>query len=645
MTKAVGEIIREQMAKAGDYVETAADRAARANVNLQNKMEELGRKFAPLQEASNNLWTSMKIGIMDLIGGPLTNFINKLTEAGRIAQQYGVLGGNSKVGRLTTNLINAREGNRQSIYQQQQEQFWRYINPREQQIRDIRAWQSGQRGEALQGRINAITEKYGSLDATKIQAEVDAAKKMLADYQQAAKTILNPVKADIDTSGAENNVDSLKKKLKELEERRKKAIKAGDTELAENLTKQINQTKTYIRGIDPKALSTSTGKKTTPQEKASDIVTNAERTYAETLQKAAIRMEVGLDSTLEGKKKELAAQERLFDAYNDAYATYKDQKYKDAANEAADKIKSLAGEVKGMEDAAKQLKVKWEQGASGFNTQTMNAWMQGRQSDLSKAEYGSADYSKIMTNIADMNAIKTVLEQSMRAGIDAAQLDLEPLWEKVFDGDNIPDNVWQGMVDKINEKLKEIGIEPIKIDFKTGSIAKEGEKTEKSWQAAAQAVQSVGGAMQSIEDPAAKVAGTIAQAIASIALGYAQATTQAATLGPWAWVAFAATGMAQMISMISAIHSSTGYAEGGIIKGNSYSGDNLMAQGPNGQLIGLNAGEVVLNRAQQGVIAGALQGGGQTVRVVGKLSGESLFICAENWAKRSGKGEFVTWRQ
>ena len=42
MTKAVGEIIREQMAKAGDYVETAADRAAQANVSLQNKMEELG---------------------------------------------------------------------------------------------------------------------------------------------------------------------------------------------------------------------------------------------------------------------------------------------------------------------------------------------------------------------------------------------------------------------------------------------------------------------------------------------------------------------------------------------------------------------------------------------------------------------------
>ena len=191
MTKAVGAIIRDEMAKAGDYVQTAADRAAQANVSLQNKMEELGRKFGPLEQASSNLWTSIKIGLMDIVGGPLTEFINKLTEAGRLAQQYGVLGGSSKVGRLINNLSGAREGNRQSVYQQQQEQFWRYINPREQQIRDIRAWQRGERGEALQKRVSAITDKYGSLDATKIQSEVDAAKKMLNEYIQTAKTVLN----------------------------------------------------------------------------------------------------------------------------------------------------------------------------------------------------------------------------------------------------------------------------------------------------------------------------------------------------------------------------------------------------------------------------------------------------------------------
>lgn len=216
MTKAVGEIIREQMAKAGDYVETASDRAAQANVSLQNKMEELGRKFAPLEEASSSLWTSMKLGILDVIGGPLTSLLGGLTEAGRMMNAYGKMGGSGKVGGMIANLAGASAGKRQSLYQRQQEQFWRYINPREQQIKDIRAWQSGQRGEALQGRIGAITEKYGSLDVTKIQAEVDAAKKMLSDYQQSAKQILSPIKPVIDTKQAEQNITSLTNKQKDI---------------------------------------------------------------------------------------------------------------------------------------------------------------------------------------------------------------------------------------------------------------------------------------------------------------------------------------------------------------------------------------------------------------------------------------------
>ena len=237
MTKAVGDIIREQMQKAGDYVETAADRAAQANVSLQNKMEELGRKFAPLEEASNSLWTSMKIGIMDVIGGPLTDLLNKLTATGRMMNAYGNMGGSGKVGRMTSILAGTSEQNRQSLYQQQQQQFLKYINPREQQIRDIRAWQSGQRGEALQGRIGAITEKYGSLDATKIQAEVDAAKKMLADYQSAAKQILQPIKQEITptitTSGGTTGG--------------KGTTKTPQTELQQNQAEINRLTQEYVR--------------------------------------------------------------------------------------------------------------------------------------------------------------------------------------------------------------------------------------------------------------------------------------------------------------------------------------------------------------------------------------------------------------
>ena len=78
-------------------------------------------------------------------------------------------------------------------------------------------------------------------------------------------------------------------------------------------------------------------------------------------------------------------------------------------------------------------------------------------------------------------------------------------------------------------------------------------------------------------------------------------------------------------------HAANGY----FVPGNNYSGDTtpIMA----------NAGELVLNKAQQSTLASELQNGGNRIQVIGRLSGEQLFLCAENWSKRTGKGEFVTW--
>ena len=284
-------------------------------------------------------------------------------------------------------------------------------------------------------------------------------------------------------------------------------------------------------------------------------------------------------------------------------------------------------------------------GLSGFNEQTISAWTSMMKDQLSKADYGSVVYNSIEENMRDMTTITDLTKEALKRGLDPQSLGLTELFETAFDNIDVPDQAIQSIIDKINAMFKD---NPIKIDVKTGkvettNIAKDGKEVAKDWNNAASAINSVGSAMNQIEDPAAKVMGTIAQAIATIALTYAKSLE--GTFTPWDWIAGAAAGLAQMTAVISAIHSSTGYAEGGMIKGNSYSGDNLMAQGPDGQLIGLNAGEIVLNRAQQGAIAGALQGGGgQTVHVVGKLSGESLFLCAENWAKRTGRGEFVTWR-
>ena len=251
---------------------------------------------------------------------------------------------------------------------------------------------------------------------------------------------------------------------------------------------------------------------------------------------------------------------------------------------------------------------------------------------------------------ADEQTLKTLLETMMTNGIEGINIPTDRLLEKILgDGADIPDEYWQSLVDEINAKLKELGIEPIKIDLKTGNIEKvtdDSKEMTKSWKSAASAISSVGSAMSSIEDPAAKIAGIIAQAIASIALGFSEMIGKdiSSKGNVWYGIAAAAAGIAAMASAISQIHSVTGYAQGGIIKGNSYSGDNIGGIVDGSQFVGLNAGEVVLTKAMQGNLASQLQENGNGMRLTATVSGEQIVLVANRHLKRAGKGELVTWK-
>lgn len=178
----------------------------------------------------------------------------------------------------------------------------------------------------------------------------------------------------------------------------------------------------------------------------------------------------------------------------------------------------------------------------------------------------------------------------------------------------------------------ELPVKPIIKDTK-----KDMQEFQKAAGLAAQAVSSIGDAFAGIEDPTAKAAGMVMQAIASIALGFATASTNANTAGTgWGWLAWLAAGAAAMATTISTIHSLTGFENGGEIKGNSFSGDNIP--------IMANAGEVVLTRAMAGNVAAQLQGSGNNVHVTGELRGESIYLAVNRSLKRRGKGELVTWK-
>lgn len=142
---------------------------------------------------------------------------------------------------------------------------------------------------------------------------------------------------------------------------------------------------------------------------------------------------------------------------------------------------------------------------------------------------------------------------------------------------------------------------------------------------AAESINQMGSALAGLGDalelPVLNIAGTLAQAIATMVQGYATATTQAASMGPWAWIAFAATGLAQLTAMITSVKQATAFANGGIVSGPTYA------------LVGEYAGasnnpEVI---APLDKLRTMLQPSDQvkTIRVVGKIKGRDIVLAQE----------------
>lgn len=189
-------------------------------------------------------------------------------------------------------------------------------------------------------------------------------------------------------------------------------------------------------------------------------------------------------------------------------------------------------------------------------------------------------------------------------------------------------------IDEIRDYLAK---NPIKVPIETAEDKVNALKV--AAKNTADVVGTIGQAFNAIEDPAAKVAAIVAQAIANVALAYSDALAkdQAGKFNIWRFIAGAAAATISMATTIASIHQATGYSEGGIVKGNTYSNDQIPAM--------LNAGEVVLNASQQNMLAqnlkGSGNGGGYSPSYV---SGEQIWIAMNAYAKRTGKGEVVTWR-
>jgi len=441
----------------------------------------------------------------------------------------------------------------------------------------------------------------------------------------------------------------------------------------------------------------------TPEQADAKYV-QAQKDYEQSLQQAALEVKAGTINSAEAKKKELQAAETLWKSIGDAREVYDSPKLKEAQTKVEERIVALGPEVekaieaqKESEKTARELanaqrkltdaqneladaqasgdlkkiyaaekKVETAQVQVDARTSTstgeqkavevpitisnLDALKQRLTEEIATTPVGDSLLQNMQEAFSDASAISTIFSTAVKNGIDTATFDTSGIMQKLLNGEDIPDETIQGFVQTLNEKLVEAfgedGAMKLKVVFDVddkqiknlSKTTTEGaQDTQKAWSLAAQSVNNMGNALNAIDDPSAKAAGTVIKAIADIALGFAQASHAAdvASSG-WGWLAWMAAGTAAMATTISTVHSLTGFAEGGEVKGNTFSGDQIP--------VAVNAGEVILTRAQQGNLAEQLednerQGGfGGTPYV----TGEQIFLGLNNYLKGAGLGSLVT---
>lgn len=658
MTKAVGDIIREEMAKAGDYMETAADRAAQANVSLQNKMEELGRKFAPIEEASNQLWTSMKIGILNIIGGPLATLINQLTEAGRLKNTLNNINGDGSDGKPTRvqkylqNLNNSN--NKQSLYDRQLEKINRVIMGLDAQSKQKQRLISDSDNEEYANAQKVLKER--------IDRKMQAWMMIRDEYKKGAKDILTPPKAENPTkgltdtptvSGPRNSTTpnlspsqqaeaDVQKALKEYADaianaqekvmanmitgdEYDKQVQQGQQRLADAYLKAYNVTGNdqYLEGFKESAErynemsdvikeNIDTQKQ---QQQAARELEQAQKKLAEAQKKMAEAQASGKLSDIHKARTDVAAAEKNFTRLGGTI----DDKTMTVTADTSDALKALQGIT-----VKESIPVK-------FTMENMDAFIGDLKKRIGESEVGSDLYNALTAQLTDATTLANLMQTAVQNGLDTAQFDPQTFWSKIFGenpGDYIKDDIWKQIAEKISKQSGK----KVKIDTKTGEVKENGGKDKSFVQVADQIMggvnQMVGGMEKiGIEIPEGfrsvlnGISGVldVLQAINILVEGIKAMETVGTFLG-----VFAHGGIVP--------HAQNGV---NVVPGTHYSGDVTP--------ILANAGEVVLNRSQVGNLASQLSGIERgSAETQPYINGEMIYLGLQAYMRRRGLSEIVT---
>lgn len=191
-------------------------------------------------------------------------------------------------------------------------------------------------------------------------------------------------------------------------------------------------------------------------------------------------------------------------------------------------------------------------------------------------------------------------------------------------------------VEEMDKQLATLTEDYNKQSEEVGKYVKRSEEVKNlsdSFKSVGDSVGALGGLFGALgdatDDAGMKTMGIIAETLATMALSFANALKSCTTW--YEWVAFGITGMTQLVSMVSQVKQLTagGYAEGGIVPGNSFAGDKVMAM--------VNSGEMILNTHQQKNLFDMLNGitgtgiAATNIELTGKIRGKDLLLVQKNY--------------
>ena len=354
--------------------------------------------------------------------------------------------------------------------------------------------------------------------------------------------------------------------------------------------------------------------------------------------------------------------------------------------EAYNKIRALTNDV---EHTSVQFHMQpdLQRGLSITTTAGMNAYINQLKQQINQADLGSDLYNGLTSKLADVTMLQNLVKESLSVGLGTALFDIadetgQDFWDRVLSPEGVENADWQAIADVINQKRKELGLDALTIDVNSGAVSSSGKKEEsneselldtsknlvsglaqvtngldqmgvKVSDGTKEFIQTAQGAMAVIEGVktvAEIITGSTASSLITTGISLIQAliaNTTALFTNTAATTAAAATegaDMAMDIVKVGAMIMMAAHggivpraASGYTVPGTHYSGDVTPVLA--------NAGEVILNRAQQGNLASQLQDGdgnseGGYARPF--VTGQDIFLGINNYLRGAGYGELIT---